>query len=183
MWAPFSLLGEYISKVESDYQPVQQDEHYDSGTNRPEMSSKLSLAAGKAGIGTEGGIYQLIERVDSVADGMDNGIEMQTKPIEHHVEQGSSSAINHTVFDNNTDRNREEESSAGILLGIHNMYLVLPQFMVTFFSSVLFYFLEKRNTSDDTDSTSPAAIGIVLRVGAVMAGIAGYLSMRIGRES
>jgi solute carrier family 45 protein 1/2/4 len=68
--------------------------------------------------------------------------------------------------------------SAGIILGIHNMYIVLPQFLVTFFSSVLFHFLEKGGDEQQQDTPSDA-IGVVLRFGAVMAGIAGLLSLKL----
>ncbi|KAF7729115.1 hypothetical protein EC973_004883 [Apophysomyces ossiformis] len=168
--------------MESDYEPIHQDEHQESVWRRPEMASKLSLAAGRAGMGTEGGIYQLIERVDSVTDGMDDEIEMQAKLNEHSEAEPSSATTSIPVTHGTDTARKEEESSAGILLGIHNMYLVLPQFMVTFLSSILFHFLERKDAPNDTEHASPEAMGVVLRVGAVMAGIAGYLSTRIGRE-
>ncbi|OAD09080.1 hypothetical protein MUCCIDRAFT_136915, partial [Mucor lusitanicus CBS 277.49] len=108
MWAPFSLLGEYISEQE----------------------------AREANLGNNG---------------------------EHEA-----SGIPQNQSDNNPP-------AAGVLLGIHNMYIVLPQFLVTFFSSIVFRILESSEGSTDT-------IGIILRVGAVMAGVAGFISLKIGNK-
>ncbi|KAJ8653225.1 hypothetical protein O0I10_011073 [Lichtheimia ornata] len=220
MWAPFSLLGEYISEMED---AKQHQQHMGDGNDDDEnhlamhpmaMSSKLSLAAGGAGLGTEGGIYQLVEQeLDSEPEETDAGIEMQQStskrqsrhslPSMDREQPSSSNDIQSNQVDdedehaimltsrmdqehnnNNLDSNATHSSStpsAGVLLGIHNMYIVMPQFLVTFLSSIIFHFLE--NGSSKSEEASPSTIAIVLRFGAVMAGVAGYLSTRIGRSN
>lgn len=179
MWAPFSLLGEYISESEAKQQT--QDREYDEenplGVHRVAMSSRVSLAAGGAGLGAEGGIYQLVEQQIEDSREIDGQMEMQ--PYKDESTQPEERQSNEITNDQQrTDVNLGP--SAGVLLGIHNMYIVLPQFLVTFFSSIIFHFLEK-GTPEDGEASSDA-IGVVLRFGAIMAGIAAYLSTRIGKN-
>ncbi|KAI8149876.1 major facilitator superfamily domain-containing protein [Fennellomyces sp. T-0311] len=222
MWAPFSLLGEFISEMENkaqDQRPVDAENHI--GINRLAMSSRFSLAAGRAGLGTEGGLYQLVEQFDdddSRAGEVGGGIEMQDRrestesniqkrssitemassstlpPLDHEdsgLDRRSSESSNRGLLD--TDPRRRSTASnapaaaldasmpsAGVLLGIHNMYIVAPQFLVTFLSSLVFHFLEK--DASKGEEASPDAIGVVLRFGALMAGVAAFLSSRIGRS-
>ncbi|CAG8498279.1 9096_t:CDS:2 [Ambispora gerdemannii] len=88
---------------------------------------------------------------------------------------------------------------AGILLGIQNIYVVVPQFLVTFFSSIVFAILEppseilttgvessnnsKRLPTAPVTPITPTsngdAIGFVLRFGGLMAIIAGIISIKI----
>ncbi|KAI7847853.1 major facilitator superfamily domain-containing protein [Circinella umbellata] len=276
MWAPFSLLGEYIAEMEEKRAANGDDGQYHSsnvehriGMNRMAMSSRISLVAGQTGLGTEGGLYQLVEQFDTDGDSdnerreVNDGIELHDRrrqlpqqqqdelhrieatsrnideqqqvvtipkppdsnnvistpsdammmaPLNDHIENGKDSLDfnineqsaessdrdvllgNNQQEDNNDNHFGRRRSSptgtttmtvntnipsAGVLLGIHNMYIVAPQFLVTFFSSVMFHFLEKN--SSEGEETSPDAIGVVLRFGALMAGIAAFLSSRIGR--
>ncbi|KAF8963838.1 hypothetical protein BGZ46_000882 [Entomortierella lignicola] len=79
-----------------------------------------------------------------------------------------------------------EATSAGALLGIHNIYIVLPQFLVSFLSSLVFAAIEPRpedNTGDQPDQPGdPETIGVMLRIGGVMAGIAALLSLRLWKQ-
>ncbi|KAG0231446.1 hypothetical protein BGW41_002183 [Actinomortierella wolfii] len=86
-------------------------------------------------------------------------------------------------------------TSAGALLGIHNIYIVLPQFLVSFLSSLVFAAIDK-GTDANKDSTGgattggvegdqpadPNTIGVMLRFGGLMAGIAALLSLRLWRS-
>ncbi|KAF9345462.1 hypothetical protein BGX26_003100 [Mortierella sp. AD094] len=79
-----------------------------------------------------------------------------------------------------------EASSAGALLGIHNIYIVLPQFLVSFLSSLVFAAIEPRpqdGTGFQADQPGdPETIGVMLRIGGVMAGIAAVLSLRLWKQ-
>ncbi|KAF9160615.1 hypothetical protein DFQ26_005357 [Actinomortierella ambigua] len=87
-------------------------------------------------------------------------------------------------------------TSAGALLGIHNIYIVLPQFLVSFLSSLVFAAIESGSnaTVDDTGGggttkagvegdqpADPNTIGVMLRFGGLMAGVAAVLSLRLWR--
>jgi solute carrier family 45 protein 1/2/4 len=191
MWAPFSLLGEYIAHAEFQQHDREAEDLEESQlgrlANTRAMASTVSLAAGGAGLGMEGGMYQLVETTAPAAEASDR-MEMdnldspsgrdhtQSNPllrpsIDSEFDLDSLDPISQTTSDHQRDM-----ASAGVILGIHNMYIVLPQFLVTFLSSILFHFIESSTSDQDAP---PNAIGIVLRVGAVMAGVACYLSLRI----
>ncbi|KAI8064796.1 major facilitator superfamily domain-containing protein [Gilbertella persicaria] len=148
MWAPFSLLGEYISEQES--------RAFKGGQESAEFNYHVSMMASRTSlvgmVGTEPAIYHPV----AIDEEEEEEIEML---------EGSTT----------TQESTDHPPAAGVLLGIHNMYIVLPQFLVTFFSSILFRILESSEESAD-------AIGVILRIGAVMAGIAGFISLRIGRD-
>lgn len=185
MWAPFSLLGEYISKQEAISQRLGEHTGRDEFFHRSNMmASTASLAVGL--VGTEPTMYHPInndhndeEEIEMLGvkesrqdvEG-DNLGESSRRMGEHH---GSSEEEDQS---RTTDRNTP---AAGVLLGIHNMYIVLPQFLVTFLSSIIFRLLD--NSKAELNETTPSdTIGLILRIGAVMAGVAGLISMKIGKE-
>jgi solute carrier family 45 protein 1/2/4 len=189
MWAPFSLLGEYIAHAEFQHDR-EADDHDQSQlgrlANTRAMASTVSLAAGGAGLGMEGGMYQLVQTATAVEsiDRMEMD-DMNPPSARDHI---STNPLLRPSVDSEFDLDaldpislprtphQQDMASAGVILGIHNMYIVLPQFLVTFLSSILFHFIESSASNEDAP---PNAIGIVLRVGAVMAGVACYLSLRI----
>ncbi|CAG8492188.1 3826_t:CDS:1 [Acaulospora colombiana] len=153
MWAPFSLLGEYIKQKESG-------------------------AAG--GIGCEGDegaqMYRLVEaREDEEREcnglGEDN---LSTSLI-------SPSNSNPIVALQQDHYGNEDIVSSGTILGIHNMFVVFPQFFATFFSSIVFAILEpvdKGPTDEGELDAGVDSIGFVLRCGGLVAIVAGYLCIR-----
>ncbi|KAG0033680.1 hypothetical protein BGZ81_007678 [Podila clonocystis] len=86
--------------------------------------------------------------------------------------------------------NNIEATSAGALLGIHNIYIVLPQFLVSFLSSVVFAAIEPKGSQEGggvggqnlPEVGDPDTIGVMLRFGGVMAGIAALLSLRLWKQ-
>ncbi|CAG8662473.1 8969_t:CDS:2 [Acaulospora morrowiae] len=140
MWAPFSLLGEYIKGKDA---VVFRDE------------------------GDDGQIYSLVEsRADREVEGREyNGLEGED---DHNV----------LLSDANDDISVSSVSS-GIILGIHNMFVVFPQFFATFFSSIVFAILEPVNENKtDGGDVETDSIGFVLRCGGLMSIVAGYLCVR-----
>ncbi|KAI8987097.1 major facilitator superfamily domain-containing protein [Pilobolus umbonatus] len=163
MWAPFSLIGEYVSKQELNH--MDDTPQQTSVFGQPHMMmSSFSLSG--MGLGNEG-MYQPLPRANEEEvlemSGL-NGLDDEDTLIEDS-RRGNSMDVKEIDPSHGTP-------AAGILLGIHNMYIVLPQFLVTFLSSIVFRIIEKGNLSID-------AIGFILRFGAVMAGIAGLISLKI----
>ncbi|KAL5639507.1 hypothetical protein ACGC1H_006221 [Rhizoctonia solani] len=98
-------------------------------------------------------------------------------------------------------------SKAGIILGIHNLVVVLPQFLVTGLSAVLFALFEPHRSvlhgkhpgnvppgtnitlplnnleirEEETDASSDS-IGLIFRIGGVSAAVASLLAWRLARE-
>ncbi|KAG8716671.1 hypothetical protein FRC09_015412 [Ceratobasidium sp. 395] len=96
-------------------------------------------------------------------------------------------------------------SKAGIILGIHNLVVVLPQFLVTGLSAILFALLEPHRSvlhgnhnatippgtnitlplmprEEVENDASPDSIGLIFRIGGVSAAIASLLAWRLARE-
>lgn len=78
---------------------------------------------------------------------------------------------------------------AGLILGIHNVFIVLPQFLITAISAVIFRIMDApaptpgeaaaRAAAADDGPSSPDAVGLVFRIGGVSAAIGAYLSYRL----
>lgn len=95
-------------------------------------------------------------------------------------------------------------SKAGIILGIHNLVVVLPQFLVTGLSAILFALLEPHRsvlqgnhnatippgtnitlplvTREEESDASSDSIGLIFRIGGVSAAVASLLAWRLARE-
>ncbi|RUS22705.1 hypothetical protein BC937DRAFT_87687 [Endogone sp. FLAS-F59071] len=225
MWAPFSLLGEFIARVEAA--PSASREGF--GTLSQGQVSRINLTAAAQGVGHDGGMYTLVETVlegeyeMGVAGGtgvvireVDEGIMEMTehqrqergradtevggdddedRAARRHMIDKRGTVLELPEHDDVTESSLSPTSasttspadSAGILLGIHNMYIVLPQFLVTFFSSLVFRVLEPEPASAGAElggevEAGADAIGVVLRFGGVMAGVAGVLAWRLSRQ-
>ena len=55
---------------------------------------------------------------------------------------------------------KETADKAGVILGIHNVFLVLPQFIVTFFSSIIFYLMEPDKSLPIHHPNSPPMMNV-----------------------
>ncbi|CEP18621.1 hypothetical protein [Parasitella parasitica] len=170
MWAPFSLLGEYISEQERQEANLNDRDQTNGFSFRPEMMISSTSIAGAGIVGAEPTIYHPVSRDEEEIEML--GIKQADQEGQLQPNGGSSATQNN--IQQFSDVNNTPPA-AGVLLGIHNMYIVLPQFLVTFFSSIVFRILESSEESTDT-------IGVILRVGAVMAGIAGFISLKIGNN-
>ena len=80
-------------------------------------------------------------------------------------------------------------NQAGIMLGILNVSMVIPQFLITGLASLIFKFLEpketgieRRSAGADFENTNARGIGIVMRIGAGAALIAAILSYRFTKD-
>jgi solute carrier family 45 protein 1/2/4 len=97
------------------------------------------------------------------------------RPIEDHdIEHVSSPLI---TTDEQNEEEEEEEFDAGMILGVHNMYIVFPQFVISIVSSIIFKLVENVNTNDeDVVIGKNDSVGWVLRFGGVMSLVAAVLS-------
>ncbi|RGB41290.1 major facilitator superfamily domain-containing protein [Rhizophagus diaphanus] len=161
MWAPFSILGEYIAK---EYRSPKQSNDIDEDTNQL--------------------MYNLVE-TGAVLEGGDN--ESEDDDNDENLRTSMRASTEETTFiDSHGDISTKDTSEAGVLLGIHNIYIVLPQFLVTIFSSIIFAILEPSGDKNTIRQHHPHdknldadSIGFVLRVGGFMAIIAGFLSIKL----
>ncbi|KAL1919424.1 uncharacterized protein VTP21DRAFT_2117 [Calcarisporiella thermophila] len=80
----------------------------------------------------------------------------------------------------NDQERRDEEFDAGMILGVHNMYIVFPQFAVAIIASLIFTIVGaaqgKGGENGEPLRTNGGGVGWVLRFGGVMAFMAAFLS-------
>ncbi|RIA98477.1 major facilitator superfamily domain-containing protein [Glomus cerebriforme] len=159
MWAPFSLLGEYIAK-----------ESRSTKQNEVEDNNQL--------------MYNLVE-TGVILEGGDNDSEDDENPRTSRRASNEETTPEVPFIDSHGGISTND-SEAGVLLGIHNMYVVLPQFLVTFFSSIIFAVLEPGSDKNTPRQHHPHdknldadSIGFVLRIGGIMAIVAGILSIKL----
>ncbi|KAK3844844.1 MAG: sugar transporter [Linnemannia gamsii] len=76
-------------------------------------------------------------------------------------------------------RQKGPQLDAGLVLGVHNMYIVFPQFVDAIIASILFAMIGTAPRPDPTEPRDPEPVGWVLRFGGFMALVAAYLSRRL----
>ncbi|CAB4404020.1 unnamed protein product [Rhizophagus irregularis] len=159
MWAPYSLLGEFVANEDSK-----------------------TLGTTERRNNEETVIYNLVEGGDNDNDSEDNDNEVDTENLRRSSKDLKNSNVNIST-----------NSEAGVLFGIMNTYIVLPEFLVTFFNSIVFAILEPGGYDDnDTDintrqrhqththeNLNADAIGFVLRFGGFMTIVAGIISIKL----
>jgi len=153
MWVPFTLLGEYLRVLNTE-----------SKTPSPPSPTKI--------IDKE---YALMCSHDSDSD---SGLRAwSTDGINPGVKSHSSSSP--ALLD--THSNGEHPIDAGIALGIHNIYIVFPQFVINVLSSLIFAALHKVGDENlghgHGGEGSSEAFAWVMRLGGVSAIVAGILSL------
>jgi hypothetical protein len=113
-----------------------------------------------------------------------------------HMEEGAP-LMRRSLSDGDEDRRDEESESemngrsrpeqrkidaplqSGTVSGLHNVCLVLPQFLMTAFTSILFKFVQSEGDSKSEDA---AKFGLVLRIGGLAALISAYYAFRLARQ-
>ncbi|KAJ2595368.1 hypothetical protein GGF39_003848 [Coemansia sp. RSA 1721] len=128
-----------------------------SGASASELPSASSFA--------EHG-YEPVATGDIQMGAMDGSIGDDTSEHSHHARHG------HTNL------------SAGIILGIHNVFIVIPQFLTAFLSSLLFAFfehIESPESKDDPGAQHARQIALVLRLGGIASAVAAYYSWKLYR--
>lgn len=94
--------------------------------------------------------------------------------------RGDTSSQQNNNSSSGAVENQQDDFDAGMILGVHNMYIVFPQFAVAIISSIIFA------ASPETDPTDPnndgrSNVSIVLAFGGLMALIAAVASRYIIR--
>ncbi|KAI9598159.1 major facilitator superfamily domain-containing protein [Syncephalis fuscata] len=172
MWAPFALIGEIVN---SD---ADRCHHHHKQYSWDQVPEYYPLANPQSTEQSEGG-HQ---------DAMIVGIS----PSNNHEEDEEDNNNSLNIIEDDdvigpTLNGRRLSDCAGEILGIHNVYVVIPQFISTFTSSILFALFDTFTTANshgsegDTGETihSPMAIGWILRLGGISVLFAAYLSTKI----
>ena len=189
LWAPFALISQCVSHIN-------------------DVSRRESIASSRSGTPDlrplDGSPYGSLEQNVSPLPATQHGISV-SNPDERHPSQSTQLLAQtpfsprHSTFPSPEDsaqtkppEKKEEITSAGTIMGLHNVFISSPQFISTLIASVIFHFLGAGGRGDDIDPTSlvnPAAevrmggsIGWVLRVGGLGGFVAAYLTWRLAEE-
>jgi len=188
-WAPFSLLGEAI---QADT-PIS-EEIFVLEEHAP--SNDVEDSAERAALMTSTDEYEAPEANQSSVHLAKD--DEEPAPVVLHVEQGIEVAEAELPH-----RKSNISEKAGIILGIHNISVVIPQFLVNGLAALIFALLEPQRTvlahgpsstiaSNATiiplESTDAVAvrdtdsIGVVLRIGGFSALVACYFAYKLAKD-
>jgi solute carrier family 45 protein 1/2/4 len=124
-------------------------------------------------------------------------LEIDTTVVLRHSDEFSVASQDDILTPSPPDSARDPRPStadkAGLILGIHNVFIVLPQFVITLLSSVIFAVMDDSGSGKAASAvsarspaadgpSSPNAVAIVFRIGGAAAAVGAYLSYRLARR-
>ncbi|CAG8463563.1 6417_t:CDS:2 [Ambispora leptoticha] len=163
MWVPYALVGEFVSR--NDQEILQDDDPTDTF-----ISNKNSSTAS---------FDKTPELEEQALPRPDEDSSITKGKLPRLAITPSSSSSNSKTYDGNneeiasTSLTTASEFDAGMILGVHNIYIVLPQLTTALVSSVIFKIVKDMNGGDET--------GWVIRYGGIMMIAAAVLSRYIER--
>ncbi|KAJ2555206.1 hypothetical protein EV175_002334 [Coemansia sp. RSA 1933] len=162
MWVPFSMLGEIIS-----------------GTSGSSTSSSGSSATVIEGSSRNNNQYIPVSNVDGddediPLDSVDQNRLKNTTPRDSTNDEGTGS---HALEAQET----AEPMSAGTVLGLHNVFAVVPQFITALASSLIFALFEhvKDTKPDAAGGQHAMEIAIVFCIGGLSSAVAAYRAWKL----
>lgn len=206
-WAPFALLGELVLLDVPSATPAELD-----ALTRSVGTSEVLFAAVEESSGTSN------ERASGHARSRSASRTHVRAPSHEVVKAGSGFAAHLNDSDDEEEHDttvvlRHSEDSdddepvprapsravakqpstadkAGLILGIHNVFIVMPQFVITAVSSLVFYIMEPGPDAPvrpDAPEGAPApknpdAVGLVFRIGGTAAAVGAVLSYRLAKR-
>ncbi|WWD19321.1 hypothetical protein CI109_103779 [Kwoniella shandongensis] len=131
----------------------------EKGLSRPTSANgeKSGSSPGHQSRPSSGGLSPLIIQGESPAepelgstvivrhsnDGLSEDGDTSLEELDHELARASPISSRHSGdIHRQTGSGRGTADKAGVILGIHNVFLVLPQFIVTFLSAIIFYLME-----------------------------------------
>ncbi|CAL1709454.1 unnamed protein product [Somion occarium] len=170
-WAPFSLLAEAILTADSP----------DDTAAILLSDTRTSRRSGDITLGADEHERQFLVGDDEDENGLADEVRSFGSSASMDSQEGSGERIRANTLMNNADARmshvhvddlahdhvdgpRREgglAAKAGVILGIHNIFIVMPQMLMTGISSIIFAILEPRETNSElleapTNSTMPS---------------------------
>ncbi|KAJ2398224.1 hypothetical protein GGI05_000215 [Coemansia sp. RSA 2603] len=128
---------------------------------------------------------------DSALPMHSSGGEHQYEPVDtDDIHMDTMSHVNRSSSNNSPSRrvsrsphpSDQTSLSAGTILGIHNVFIVMPQFITAFMSSIVFAFfehIESPDSSADPGAQHAHQIALVLRLGGIASAVAAYYAWKL----
>lgn len=172
-----ALLGDSSRENARNSRTVSRTPSYDSSSDKRSRSQSLNQSIQDSD--EEEGLQEALSfgAPSPHQDPRDHGVEALEADIEGRGSSPSSTTSSH----------------AGTVLGLHNVAIVVPQFLVTAMSSLVFAIMEP-NTKGDGSAPAPGgateggtgknsdALGLIFRIGGCCALVAGILAIRLVRR-
>jgi solute carrier family 45 protein 1/2/4 len=102
----------------------------------------------------------------------------EVRQQEPQLQQGNYSSLASTSRLESAQQETNGDFDAGLILGVHNMYIVFPQFAVAIISAMIF---AADDALDPDPDSSPSSVALVLSFGGMMALVASGFSRFIVR--
>ena len=193
-WAPFALLGDEIAKM------GQTEDGYEMVETRPrspppsyDQIEKQCLVDGEEG--DPGSSSARRDSLDSVLSGAHSeDLEVfDDDPAQREEERvlrlgPRDSVIIPRPVPAHIHEPAPTNDVAGEMLGLMNVFVTLPQFIMTFVSSIVFAILEPGKSKELTEGKSQgkggvSAIAVVMVIGGLGALVAGWFTLKLRRLS
>jgi hypothetical protein len=117
---------------------------------------------------------------DKLEDVKETAVNLKNGP--HYGATNGESVDQPASLEANEDDDDDDELDAGLLLGVHNMYIVFPQFAVAIIAAIIFKIVaavEDPNNLPNPTPTQDSGVAWVLRFGGIMGLFAAVLSRLI----
>ncbi|KAF9357376.1 hypothetical protein BGX26_003811 [Mortierella sp. AD094] len=192
MWIPFAMVGEIISdmkdRLEEPAPRSRSSRQVSSGYGTLSPAPTLESNGGQST--TANTFVTASEHVGSSSgSNNENGNDGDNGDNdEDRADENSSLILGVGLTASELEAERKKKGphlDAGLVLGVHNMYIVFPQFADAIIASCLFAIIGSAPRDDQPFTPSamaagePEPVGWVLRFGGIMALVAAYLSRRL----
>ncbi|KAJ2848348.1 hypothetical protein J3B02_003972, partial [Coemansia erecta] len=207
MWAPFAMVGEYVaivsekSRCEAEAEVEAEDEaeeEYIVGSSPRVVSTRLAAITAAAAAASAADARG--DSIGSTVRAFDEDEDRSTMRSSLFVQADTAERTLHEN-ETRTQTSEEDRLEGGAILGIHNMYVVLPQFVINAISSLVFAWFGAHQQQDGghnggnngirtveflaieslvglfVKEKSTEAVGFVLRIGGCSALAAAVLTM------
>ncbi|KAI9239699.1 MAG: hypothetical protein BYD32DRAFT_442981 [Podila humilis] len=193
LWVPFAMMGEILSNMKDQ---MTMSKNTDTLVSSPE--SPCSASPPPATISEYGAITTRDNSNITHAASLSSSNSAQTNDRDHDP---SSPLLETGLTDMELTKDHTmPQLDAGLVLGVHNMYIVFPQFVDALIASCLFAMIGAAPTHDQPSPKhllpepgngdvsghisflsviNPEPVGWILRFGGLMALVAAYLSRRL----
>ena len=190
-WAPFALLGDEISRLgqtEDGYEMVEATVDRRSPPPSYDQIEKTRNIEEGEGLGSSASHRDSLDSVLSAAQSEDLEVfnEDPSRSSEDRILRLSrrNSSLQSRPLRLQLEESAPTNDIAGEMLGIMNVFVTLPQFIMTFVSSVVFAILEPGKSKELTEGKvetrgGVSAIAVVMVVGGIGSLIAGWLTMKL----
>ncbi|KAF9164270.1 hypothetical protein BGX21_000038 [Mortierella sp. AD011] len=190
LWIPFAMVGEIISDMKDRLEePAPKSHGSHQGTSGYGTLSPVSTPGSSGGQSTAADTFVTAsEHASSSSNNKNRNDGDDDDNDDNSADENSSLILGVGLTASELEAERRKKGphlDAGLVLGVHNMYIVFPQFVDAIIASCLFAMIGSA-PRDDQPFTPPAMaarepepVGWVLRFGGVMALVAAYLSRRL----